>query len=90
MKRISILSLAVLATASLSAAQGEMPGSGKRGGPGGPGGRPPGPGLVEPVEGDRIAWYGTWEQAKAEAKKCGKPIMLVSAAPHCHHISGVW
>jgi hypothetical protein len=65
-----------------------------------PGGPPPGgpPRPEGPVEGsgvpaakrNLIAWYGTWEGAKAEAKRSGKPILLLSAAPHCHDISGVW
>ena len=37
-----------------------------------------------------IAWYGTLESALGEAKRTGKPILLVSAAPHCHSISGIW
>ena len=37
-----------------------------------------------------IAWYGTLTSALAEAKRTGKPILLVSAAPHCHSISGIW
>ena len=39
---------------------------------------------------DKIAWYGTWDLAKAEAKRLNRPILLVSAAPHCRNISGVW
>jgi len=38
----------------------------------------------------RIAWYGTWDRAKAEAKRLNRPILLVSAAPHCHNVSGLW
>jgi hypothetical protein len=53
-------------------------------------GRPPGPGVVEPPKGDRIQWYATWDLAKEEAERTGRPILLISAAPHCHHISGVW
>ena len=26
----------------------------------------------------------------AEAKRTQRPILLVSAAPHCHNISGIW
>ena len=37
-----------------------------------------------------VQWFGTWEGAKAEAKRTGKPILLLSAAPQCHGISGVW
>ncbi|HYE97490.1 MAG TPA: hypothetical protein VEJ18_01210 [Planctomycetota bacterium] len=56
----------------------------------GPRGGPPGPGLVEPRPGDKIAWYGTLEQARAEARRLNRPILLVSAAPHCHNVSGIW
>ncbi len=37
-----------------------------------------------------IAWYGTWESGLAAAKESGRPILLVSAAPHCHQVPGVW
>lgn len=37
-----------------------------------------------------IAWYPTWEQAAAEAGRTGRPILLLSAAPQCHGISGLW
>lgn len=53
-------------------------------------GPPPGPGIVHPVQGERIAWFGTWEGAKAEAARTGRPILLVSAAPQCHEVPGVW
>jgi hypothetical protein len=42
------------------------------------------------AESERIAWFGTWEGGLAEAQRSGKPIMLVSAAPHCHRVPGVW
>jgi len=37
-----------------------------------------------------IVWYATLDSAKREAKRSGKPILLVSAAPHCHEVSGIW
>ena len=37
-----------------------------------------------------IAWIPTWEAGLAEAKRLDRPILLVSAAPHCHNISGLW
>jgi hypothetical protein len=40
--------------------------------------------------GDKISWYGTWSQAKAEAKRLNRPILLLSAAPQCHNVSGIW
>ena len=36
------------------------------------------------------AWYATWKSGLAEAKRTGRPILLVSAAPHCHQVSGIW
>ena len=39
---------------------------------------------------DRIAWFGTWDQALREATRSGRPILLVSAAPHCREVSGMW
>jgi len=54
--------------------------------------RPPGPGVTvdwNRVE-NRIAWFGTWKAGLAAARQTGRPILLVSAAPHCHDISGVW
>lgn len=53
-------------------------------------GRPPGPGLVDVPKGDRIAWFGTWEGGLAEARRTQRPILLVSAAPHCHNVPGIW
>ena len=37
-----------------------------------------------------IQWYGTLDGGMEEAKKTGLPILLMSAAPQCHNISGVW
>ena len=37
-----------------------------------------------------IAWYGTWETGLREAKRLQRPILLVSAAPQCNHVSGMW
>jgi len=54
-----------------------------------PGGRP-GPGVVNPAKGDRIAWFGTWEAGLAEAQRTKRPILLVSAAPQCHEVPGIW
>ncbi len=51
---------------------------------------PPHPELVKPQEGNRIAWYGTLEAARAEAKRTGKPMLFVSGAPHCGTTPGVW
>ena len=37
-----------------------------------------------------IAWYGTWEAGLQEAKRLKRPILLISAAPQCNHVSGMW
>ncbi len=37
-----------------------------------------------------IAWYGTWEGGMAEAKRSGRPILLIAAAPHCRNVPGKW
>ncbi len=37
-----------------------------------------------------IQWFGTLDGGMEEAKRTGKPILLMSAAPQCHNISGVW
>ena len=39
---------------------------------------------------EKIVWHGTWQGGLAEAERTGKPIMLVSAAPQCHSVPGVW
>jgi hypothetical protein len=33
---------------------------------------------------------GSWEQAKAEAARTKRPIMIMSAAPHCRAVPGKW
>ena len=43
-----------------------------------------------PKEPEKIAWHGTWQGGLAEAERTGKPILLVSAAPQCHNVPGVW
>ena len=41
-------------------------------------------------DGAIIQWYATLDRGLAEAKRTGKPIMLVSGAPHCAGVSGMW
>jgi hypothetical protein len=41
-------------------------------------------------KGQGIAWFATWQDGLKEAKRTGKPILLVSAAPHCAGVSGTW
>ena len=38
----------------------------------------------------RIAWYGTLQSGLDEAKRSGRPILLVSGAPQCLGVSGIW
>jgi len=42
------------------------------------------------AEGVSIQWYATLDRGLAEAKRTGKPILFVSAAPHCAGVSGMW
>ena len=58
--------------------------------PGSAQGPRPGPTVDWTKVPERIAWYGTLKGALAAASRTGRPILLVSAAPHCNHISGVW
>jgi hypothetical protein len=37
-----------------------------------------------------IQWFATLERGLAEARRTGKPILFLSAAPHCGGISGIW
>lgn len=37
-----------------------------------------------------IQWYASWDSGLSQARKSGRPILLVAAAPHCHNISGIW
>lgn len=74
------------------------------GGPGGPPGgfdgppgagrgAPKGPSANDEVNAGKsggIQWFSTWQSAKAEAARTGRPILLVSAAPHCAGIPGIW
>jgi hypothetical protein len=38
----------------------------------------------------RIAWFGTMDRAREAAKKTGRAILLVSGAPSCQAVPGVW
>lgn len=37
-----------------------------------------------------IGWIPSWNQALAEARQTNKPIMLMSGAPACGGVPGVW
>lgn len=76
---------------------GPPPEGGDRGRPGRPEGKPqrdkPKPEqdkTGEPAATGGIQWFGTLERGLAEAKQSGKPILLLSAAPHCGGIPGMW
>jgi len=43
-----------------------------------------------PAAAEKIAWYGTWQEGLAEARRSGRPILLVAAAPQCHEVPGMW
>ena len=38
----------------------------------------------------RIAWYGDLQEGLKEAKRSSRLILLVSGAPHCLGVPGVW
>jgi len=44
--------------------------------------------MAQPAAG--IAWYATLDSGLREAKRTGKPILLIAAAPHCAGVSGIW
>ena len=37
-----------------------------------------------------IQWFSTLRAGLDEAKRTGRPILFMSAAPHCAGVSGVW
>ena len=37
-----------------------------------------------------IVWYGVLQDGLDEAKRTGKPILLMSAAPQCAGVPGMW
>lgn len=39
---------------------------------------------------EEIQWFGSWKEGAAVARATNRPILLVSAAPHCRNISGIW
>lgn len=46
--------------------------------------------FVQSDDQERVIWYGTLDGGLAEAKRSGRPIILLSAAPHCQAVSGIW
>ena len=39
---------------------------------------------------ERIAWFGTLESARAEAKRTNRPIFLLAARPCAGQVPGFW
>jgi hypothetical protein len=37
-----------------------------------------------------IAWYGVLKDGLAEAKRTGKPILLITSAAQCNGVPGMW
>ena len=37
-----------------------------------------------------IAWFGVLKDGLKEAKRTGKPILFLTAAPQCNGIPGMW
>lgn len=37
-----------------------------------------------------IAWFGSWEEGLAAAKRTDRPIFLMSATPQCNGVPGMW
>jgi len=81
------------------------PGGPPGGRPGGPGGDPdanrpnPPDKRDKPNTGEKLAksataggiqWFATWASGLQEATRTGRPILLVSAAPHCAGVPGIW
>lgn len=48
------------------------------------------PAAAVVADGVQIQWFATLERGLAEATRTGKPILFVSAAPHCAGVSGMW
>ena len=44
----------------------------------------------QPVGEAGVAWYTTWETARAEAERSNRPIFFMAAAATCSGISGVF
>jgi len=56
---------------------------------------PTGPSYGGSVPGSRkvvsgIAWYGVLKDGLAEAKRTGKPILLITSAAQCNGVPGMW
>lgn len=50
----------------------------------------PGPTMDWSTVENRIAWHGTVKGALDAAKRTGRPLLVMSAQPHCHGTPGIW
>lgn len=75
--RTTLILVAVILAGPLSA-QGRRGGEGPRQVP------------LEATTEPGIAWFGVLEHALAEARRTGKPILLMSGAPACSGVPGMW
>ena len=48
------------------------------------------PAAMEMVGGGGIQWFTRLKDGLAEARRTGKPILYLSAAPSCGGVPGVW
>ena len=46
--------------------------------------------LQEAALPERIVWYTDWGQALEQAGRSGRPLFLMSGAPRCHDVPGLW
>ena len=97
MRRLLALAFATAVVGICALTATSQPPDGKDGpprgrGPGGKGkgGPPPKKDDGEQARAGGIQWFATWEAGKAEAERTGRPILFLSAAPHCAGVSGIW
>lgn len=54
------------------------------------GGTPESAEVLEAPTEPGIAWFGSWDAGLAEARRTGRPILIMSATPQCHGVPGMW
>ena len=84
-RTLSLMTIFILGCAPLGSARDHPSSPDRRAGP-------PKPEVTVDwsVVEQRIAWFGTMDSALAAAKKTSRPILLVSGAPACKAVPGVW
>lgn len=45
---------------------------------------------AEPQRSEKIAWFGTLDAGLLAAAESNRPMLLISGAPHCHGVPGMW